>query len=126
MSFTKEMVLEQLKKGAWVVNVLDEADYEALHIKDSINIPLKGKADLSQTKLWAWVDDPLVRTLFTQLGANGVPLGVPDVLPSLQTGLIDTISAAVTTPWPPRPWMRICSTRCPPADLRRDENRAAE
>lgn len=53
------------------------------------NIPLKSKADLSQTKLWAWVDDPLVRMLFSQLGANGVPLGVPDVLPSLQTGLIN-------------------------------------
>jgi TRAP-type C4-dicarboxylate transport system substrate-binding protein len=53
------------------------------------NIPLKSKADLAQTKLWAWVDDPLVRTLFQQLGTNGVPLGVPDVLPSLQTGLIN-------------------------------------
>jgi TRAP-type C4-dicarboxylate transport system substrate-binding protein len=53
------------------------------------NIPIKSKADLSQTKLWAWVDDPIIRMLFQQLGANGVPLGVPDVLPSLQTGLIN-------------------------------------
>jgi TRAP-type C4-dicarboxylate transport system substrate-binding protein len=53
------------------------------------NIPLKSKGDLAQTKLWAWVDDPIVRALFQQLGANGVPLGVPDVLPSLQTGLIN-------------------------------------
>jgi len=53
------------------------------------NIPIKGKADLGQTKLWAWVDDPIVRMLFSQLGAQGVPLGVPDVLPSLQTGLIN-------------------------------------
>jgi TRAP-type C4-dicarboxylate transport system substrate-binding protein len=53
------------------------------------NIPIKSKADLQQTKLWAWVDDPLVRTLFQQLGLNGVPLGVPDVLPALQTGLIN-------------------------------------
>jgi TRAP-type C4-dicarboxylate transport system substrate-binding protein len=53
------------------------------------NIPLKSKADLAQTKLWAWVDDPMVKTLFSQLGANGIPLGVPDVLPSLQTGLIN-------------------------------------
>ena len=52
-------------------------------------IPLKSRADLAQTKLWAWVDDPLVRALFEQLGTHGVPLGVPDVLPSLQTGLID-------------------------------------
>jgi TRAP-type C4-dicarboxylate transport system substrate-binding protein len=53
------------------------------------NIPLKSKADLAQTKMWAWVDDALVKALFTQLGVNGVPLGVPDVLPSLQTGLIN-------------------------------------
>jgi len=53
------------------------------------NTPIKGKADLAQLKLWAWVDDALVRELFHQLGVNGVPLGVPDVLPSLQTGLIN-------------------------------------
>ncbi|MGZ3429419.1 MAG: TRAP transporter substrate-binding protein, partial [Polyangia bacterium] len=53
------------------------------------NTPIKSKADLAQLKLWAWVDDALVRELFHQLGVNGVPLGVPDVLPSLQTGLIN-------------------------------------
>jgi TRAP-type C4-dicarboxylate transport system substrate-binding protein len=53
------------------------------------NSPIKGKADLAKLKLWAWVDDALVKALFSQLGVNGVPLGVPDVLPSLQTGLID-------------------------------------
>jgi TRAP-type C4-dicarboxylate transport system substrate-binding protein len=53
------------------------------------NIPIKSKADLAQTKMWAWVDDPLIKELFHQLGTNGVPLGVPDVLPSLQTGLIN-------------------------------------
>jgi TRAP-type transport system periplasmic protein len=53
------------------------------------NIPIKSKADLAQTKMWAWVDDALVRELLHQLGITGVPLGVPDVLPSLQTGLIN-------------------------------------
>ncbi|MEO6950517.1 MAG: TRAP transporter substrate-binding protein DctP [Polyangia bacterium] len=53
------------------------------------NIPIRSKADLLQTKLWAWTDDPLVKTMFRQLGSNGVPLGVPDVLTSLQTGLIN-------------------------------------
>jgi TRAP-type C4-dicarboxylate transport system substrate-binding protein len=53
------------------------------------NDPIRGKADLAKVKLWAWVDDALVKALFTQLGVNGVPLGVPDVLPSLQTGLIN-------------------------------------
>jgi len=37
------------------------------------------------------VDDPIIRKLFEQLGVNAVPLGVPDVLPSLQTGLINSL-----------------------------------
>ena len=53
------------------------------------NTPIKSKADLNQTKMWAWTDDPLVKAMFKQLGSNGVPLGVPDVLTSLQTGLIN-------------------------------------
>ncbi len=53
------------------------------------NLPIKSRDDLKQTKMWAWVDDALVRELLNQLGVNGVPLGVPDVLPSLQTGLIN-------------------------------------
>lgn len=53
------------------------------------NSPIKSKGDLANLKLWAWVDDALVKELFHQLGVNGVPLGVPDVLPSLQTGLIN-------------------------------------
>lgn len=53
------------------------------------NIPLKSKNDLLQMKLWGWVDDPMVRTLFQTMGIAGVPLGVPDVQPSLQTGLIN-------------------------------------
>ena len=53
------------------------------------NIPLKTRNDLLQMKLWGWVDDPMVRTLFQIMGIAGMPLGVPDVLPSLQTGLIN-------------------------------------
>jgi len=53
------------------------------------NIPIRSREDIAKTKLWAWTDDPLVRALFKNLGVQGVPLGVPDVLPSLQTGLID-------------------------------------
>jgi|SRR5579871_3467956 len=45
MSLTNEMVFEKMSRGAWVVNVLEESSYEDIHIKDSINIPLKGKSD---------------------------------------------------------------------------------
>jgi TRAP-type transport system periplasmic protein len=50
---------------------------------------VRSKADLLTTKLWEWNDDPISRTLFERMGAHGVPLGAPDVLPSLQTGMID-------------------------------------
>lgn len=63
------------------------ADVGPVHVFS--NIPLKSKADLVQTKMWAWVDDPIIKELFKQFGLAGVPLGVPDVLTSLQTGLIN-------------------------------------
>lgn len=53
------------------------------------NTPVTSLSDLSKVKMWAWVDDPIVKKMFERLKINGVPLGVPDVLPSLQTGLID-------------------------------------
>jgi rhodanese-related sulfurtransferase len=45
MSLTKEAVKEQIGKGAVVLNVLGEQAYHELHIKNSLNIPLKGKSD---------------------------------------------------------------------------------
>ena len=58
------------------------------------NIQVNSNADLGKTKMWAWTDDPIVRAFFKRLGVNGVPLGVPDVLPSLQTGTIDACYGA--------------------------------
>jgi TRAP-type C4-dicarboxylate transport system substrate-binding protein len=65
--------------------------------------PINSKADLQKAKIWAWKDDPIVRALFKGLGVNGVPLGVPDVKPNLQTGAIDACYgsplAAVALQW---------------------------
>ncbi len=58
------------------------------------NQQVNSKEDLAKTKMWAWTDDPIVRAYFKRLGVNGVPLGVPDVLPSLQTGTIDACYGA--------------------------------
>lgn len=67
------------------------------------NIDIQSRADLGKTKMWAWTDDPIVKAFFKRLDVNGVPLGVPDVLPSLQTGLIDgcygSPLAAVALQW---------------------------
>ncbi len=67
------------------------------------NLPLRSKADLQKVKMWTWVDDPLMGKLLSKLGATCVPLGVPDVLPGLQTGLINACNgsplAAVALQW---------------------------
>jgi TRAP-type C4-dicarboxylate transport system substrate-binding protein len=67
------------------------------------NVPLREKADLQKVKMWVWSDDPLNARLYQRLGINAVPLGVPDVLPALQTGLINACGgsplAAVALQW---------------------------
>jgi TRAP-type C4-dicarboxylate transport system substrate-binding protein len=44
---------------------------------------------LRRIKIWAWSDDRMTVRLFEALKLNSVKLGVPDVLTSLQTGLIN-------------------------------------
>jgi TRAP-type C4-dicarboxylate transport system substrate-binding protein len=51
--------------------------------------PIRSLDDLRQTKLWMFGDDPITKQTFDALGLHGVPMGVPEVLPSLATGSID-------------------------------------
>lgn len=46
-------------------------------------------ADLKAQKPWVWGDDQLVSAMFTQLGVNGVQLGVPEVDAALTAGRIN-------------------------------------
>lgn len=62
-------------------------DVGPVHLFSSVAIG--SRADLSRMKVWAWVDDPVVRAVFAELGLPGVPLSLPDVLPSLEKGLIN-------------------------------------
>ncbi|HEY7955702.1 MAG TPA: TRAP transporter substrate-binding protein DctP [Polyangia bacterium] len=52
--------------------------------------PVKSMADLRGLRLWLWTEDPVSKALFATLGLHGVPMGVPDVLPGLSTGQIDS------------------------------------
>jgi TRAP-type transport system periplasmic protein len=67
------------------------------------NAPVKGPTDLKSTKPWCWTQDGVYQALYSTLGVTPVPLGVPDVLPGLQTGLLDAFStpplAAVSLQW---------------------------
>lgn len=54
--------------------------------------PVRKPADFAAmgAKVWAWTDDPIGRAIQQEAGIATIPLSVPDVLSSLQTGGIDT------------------------------------
>lgn len=56
------------------------------------NTPIKQPSDAKSTKMWVWDSDPVSKEVMKIAGVNAVPLGVPDVLPSLQTGVIDAFT----------------------------------
>lgn len=58
------------------------------------NTPIARPSDISQAKIWTWNSDPIAQSLVTAAGGNPIPLGVPDVMPSLETGLIDAFTAS--------------------------------
>ena len=55
------------------------------------NKPIKKAADLKGIKMWMWEGDPLAKELFKANGIVPVPLDLPNVLTSMQTGLIDAV-----------------------------------
>lgn len=60
-------------------------------------------ADLKGRKMWMWEGDPLAGGMYNRLDVVSVPLSLPDVLTSLQTGLIDcaysTALGAIAFQW---------------------------
>ena len=56
--------------------------------------PVKTIADLGKAKVWLWGEDKIVKAMFKRMSVNGVPMGVPDVLPALNTGRINATYAS--------------------------------
>ena len=54
---------------------------------------IRRRQDLKGIKLWTWYGDPLAEALFRTYQVTTVPLALPDVFPSLQTGLINAFYA---------------------------------
>jgi len=53
--------------------------------------PVDSIASLRKSKAWAPENDPVSLAYLKNIGVTPVPLSIPDVLPSLQTGLVDTV-----------------------------------
>jgi TRAP-type C4-dicarboxylate transport system substrate-binding protein len=58
------------------------------------NREIKSLADMKTAKPWTWVGDQLAAATYQAFGVNPTPLALPDVITSLQTGLIDTVYAS--------------------------------
>ena len=53
--------------------------------------PLSTLEQFRGTKVWVWEGDPLAHSYYSSAGVKPTPLALPDVLTSLQTGLVDTV-----------------------------------
>ncbi len=58
------------------------------------NKPIYSQDDMKGVKMWLWEGDPLGKALFEATGIVPVPLDLPNVLTSMQTGLIDAVYAS--------------------------------
>ena len=56
--------------------------------------PVRVPADLQQQKVWVPQDDVVSARLAQSIGVTPIPLTLPDVLPGLQTGLINTVAVS--------------------------------
>jgi TRAP-type C4-dicarboxylate transport system substrate-binding protein len=53
--------------------------------------PVKAPADMAAQKWWIWSGDPLAEIFFKAFKIAPIPLAAPDVLTSLQTGVVDAV-----------------------------------
>ena len=58
------------------------------------NAPVRVPTDLQRQKVWVPQNDVVSARLAQSIGVTPIPLTLPDVLPSLQTGLIDTVAVS--------------------------------
>jgi TRAP-type C4-dicarboxylate transport system substrate-binding protein len=56
--------------------------------------PVRSAAEMTGARMWVWAGDPLAELFFGAFGVSPIPLALPDVLTSLQTGIIDAVYAS--------------------------------
>jgi TRAP-type C4-dicarboxylate transport system substrate-binding protein len=77
---------EEFNKKGLVLMALSEVGF----VYTMSTTPIKTLAELKQSKAWAPEGDPISQVLLDIVGVTPIPLSIPDVLTSLQTGLINT------------------------------------
>lgn len=56
--------------------------------------PIRSPQDMASAKMWIWAGDPLAELFFKAFDISPIPLSAPDVLTSLQTGIVDAVYAS--------------------------------
>ena len=77
---------EEFDKKGMVLMAITEVGF----IYTMSTTPITTLAELKQSKAWAPEGDPISKVLLETVGVTPIPLSIPDVLTSLQTGLINT------------------------------------
>ena len=86
---------ERFHKAGFHVAGWGEAGHTRLFSTNAIKRP----SDLKARRPWAWTIDAAFPSFLKVVGANGVKLGVPEVMTALQTGMVDTLVASATVVW---------------------------
>jgi TRAP-type C4-dicarboxylate transport system substrate-binding protein len=82
------------EKEGWKLVAWGETGQYRYFSKGAVRSP----SDLKNLRPWLWPDSHVMKEIYRVVGANGVPLGVPEVYGALQTGMIDAIiSTAIAT-----------------------------
>lgn len=87
MKRLRPMLDERLAKKGFVVLFWSEGGWVQLFSKS----PVKTPDDLKKLKLFAWAGDTEQVTLMRSAGFNPVPIETTDIVPNLQTGLIEAV-----------------------------------
>ena len=80
---------KMFKKENYVLTAMNETGF----VYNFSNIPIREIEDIKTVKTWIYKGEPISMTLADIIGINTVPLGITDVLTSLQTGLIESCYA---------------------------------
>ncbi len=83
-----QQIMDGLEKGGFVTFGIGEAGLAYM----MTNRPVSSVTDLRKQKVWIPNDDPTSLNAVKAFDISPIPLGVSDVLASLQTGLIDSVT----------------------------------
>jgi len=81
------------------VDIFDEKGYKLLGWADVgfvylySNQPIRTPEDLQRAKVWTWSGDKLAAIFFKAFDVSPIPLALPDVLTSLQMGVVNAVYA---------------------------------